>query len=106
MVLFVSKVYPFIRTAPQVGERTDPAAPKTEEGLPELELSDGWYRIRTTIDETLARALNKGRIKVGVKLAITGARVSSVIYLPLFSFSDVATDLLSSPPFSTKFSAQ
>nr|XP_031857611.1 uncharacterized protein CI109_007006 [Kwoniella shandongensis]KAA5524683.1 hypothetical protein CI109_007006 [Kwoniella shandongensis] len=42
-----------------------------------LELSDGWYRIRAQIDECLSRAIAKGKIKVGRKLALTGAKLES-----------------------------
>ena len=42
-----------------------------------LELTDGWYRIRANIDMTLRSAVERGRIVVGCKLAISGARVSS-----------------------------
>ncbi|PWN39841.1 hypothetical protein IE81DRAFT_294234 [Ceraceosorus guamensis] len=41
---------------------------------PFLELTDGWYRIRATIDEPMRRAVLRGLIKVGVKLSISGAR--------------------------------
>ncbi|WWD20290.1 hypothetical protein CI109_104766 [Kwoniella shandongensis] len=43
-----------------------------------LELSDGWYRIRAQIDECLSRAIAKGKIKVGRKLALTGAKVGGL----------------------------
>lgn len=43
---------------------------------PVLELTDGWYRIMAEVDDCLARAVSKGRIKVGRKLAISGSRVS------------------------------
>lgn len=41
-----------------------------------LELTDGWYRIRANIDKTLKSACERGKLIVGSKLAITGARVS------------------------------
>lgn len=40
-----------------------------------LELSDGWYCINGQIDDCLERAIDKGKIVVGRKLAITGAKV-------------------------------
>lgn len=47
-----------------------------EDEHPFLELTDGWYRIRATLDSTLTRAVHKGHIKLGSKLAISGAKVS------------------------------
>ncbi|KAG8763946.1 hypothetical protein FRC11_008273 [Ceratobasidium sp. 423] len=41
----------------------------------EIELTDGWYRIRTTADKALARAAKKGKLAVGRKIAVTGARI-------------------------------
>ena len=43
---------------------------------PELEVTDGWYKLRAEIDSPLARAVHKGFIRVGRKLAVTGAKVS------------------------------
>ncbi|KAI0640038.1 hypothetical protein C8Q77DRAFT_1214381 [Trametes polyzona] len=43
---------------------------------PELEVTDGWYRLRATVDMPLARAIRRGRISIGTKLAISGARLS------------------------------
>ncbi|KDQ15696.1 hypothetical protein BOTBODRAFT_108380, partial [Botryobasidium botryosum FD-172 SS1] len=39
---------------------------------PELELTDGWYKIRATTDAVLARAVKRRRIRVGTKLAMSG----------------------------------
>lgn len=41
-----------------------------------LELTDGWYRIRSNVDKTLQSACQRGKIVVGSKLSIVGARVS------------------------------
>lgn len=41
-----------------------------------LELTDGWYRIRANVDRTLKSACERGKIVVGCKLAIAGAKVS------------------------------
>lgn len=45
----------------------------------EIEVSDGWYRLKAQVDPPLARAVLRGLIKSGRKLAISGARVSSVL---------------------------
>lgn len=42
---------------------------------PTLELTDGWYRLRTRVDEALARAARRGVIRVGRKIAVSGASV-------------------------------
>ncbi|ODN98121.1 hypothetical protein I350_07763 [Cryptococcus amylolentus CBS 6273] len=42
-----------------------------------LDLTDGWYHIRAQIDDCLRRAVEKGRICVGRKLAVTGAKLES-----------------------------
>ncbi|WVQ79198.1 hypothetical protein IAT38_001294 [Cryptococcus sp. DSM 104549] len=52
---------------------------KGEEGKPaiHLELTDGWYRIKAQIDECLSRAVVKGRIAVGRKIGVAGAKLES-----------------------------
>lgn len=45
--------------------------------IPTLELTDGWYRIDATIDTALARAIAKGKIRIGRKLAIMSSRLDS-----------------------------
>lgn len=42
---------------------------------PELEVTDGWYRLRARVDRPLARAVRQGLIGVGTKLAVSGAKV-------------------------------
>ena len=42
---------------------------------PELEVTDGWYRLRAQVDEPMARAVRRGLIRVGRKIAMAGARV-------------------------------
>ena len=51
-------------------------APQT---YPSLEVTDGWYRIRAQIDAPLARGVRKGKIKIGRKIAVAGAKVSPAI---------------------------
>ncbi|THH03452.1 hypothetical protein EW145_g6247 [Phellinidium pouzarii] len=41
----------------------------------ELEVSDGWYRLKAPIDAPLARAVLRGAIKAGRKIAVAGAKV-------------------------------
>jgi hypothetical protein len=41
----------------------------------ELEVTDGWYFAQATLDEPLTRAVRRGLIKVGRKIACAGAKV-------------------------------
>lgn len=45
------------------------------EGAPELEVTDGWYRLRAEVDEPLARAIRRGVIKTGRKIGVVDAKV-------------------------------
>ncbi|KAJ7040305.1 hypothetical protein C8F04DRAFT_1312619 [Mycena alexandri] len=54
----------------------------TDDGMPipphpELEVTDGWYRLRAQVDAPLARAVRRGLISVGRKIGVVGARLSS-----------------------------
>ncbi|KAM0754813.1 hypothetical protein T439DRAFT_309621 [Meredithblackwellia eburnea MCA 4105] len=42
-----------------------------------LELTDGWYRIRSNVDLTLRGACKRGKLVVGSKVVITGAKIDS-----------------------------
>lgn len=42
-----------------------------------LELSDGWYRILAQIDSVLTNACQRGRLRIGQKLAIMGATLDA-----------------------------
>ncbi|WVQ77705.1 hypothetical protein IAR50_007395 [Cryptococcus sp. DSM 104548] len=42
-----------------------------------IDLTDGWYHIQARIDDCLKRAVEKGKICVGRKLAVTGAKLES-----------------------------
>ncbi|KAL1406291.1 hypothetical protein Q8F55_007987 [Vanrija albida] len=48
-----------------------------EKQRPYLVLTDGWYEIRAATDECLSRAILKGKIKVGRKIGISGAKLDS-----------------------------
>jgi breast cancer 2 susceptibility protein len=45
------------------------------ETLPELEVTDGWYKLRAKVDRVLARAVRRGVLRVGRKIEVVGARV-------------------------------
>lgn len=44
---------------------------------PQIELTDGWYRIRAQLDGDLAAVCGAGRLRPGVKLRVVGARLQS-----------------------------
>ncbi|KAH8110699.1 hypothetical protein DFH11DRAFT_1802190 [Phellopilus nigrolimitatus] len=48
-----------------------------EEASAELEVSDGWYRLRAVLDPPLVRAVLRGVVKVGCKIAIAGAKLDN-----------------------------
>ena len=45
------------------------------EGVPELEITDGWYRLRAEVDGPLARAIRRGVIRAGRKIGVVDAKV-------------------------------
>ncbi|GLB35844.1 putative BRCA2, oligonucleotide/oligosaccharide-binding, domain 1 [Lyophyllum shimeji] len=57
------------------GSCTDDGTPL--EPHPELEVTDGWYRLRAQVDAPLARAVRRGIIRIGRKIAVAGAYLSS-----------------------------
>ncbi|KAF7307159.1 hypothetical protein MIND_00509500 [Mycena indigotica] len=44
---------------------------------PELEVTDGWYRLRAQVDAPLARAIRRGVIRIGRKVGVVGAQLSN-----------------------------
>jgi hypothetical protein len=59
----------------------------TDDGMPivphpELEVTDGWYRLRAQVDKPLARATRRGVLRIGRKIRVVGARVRFVIIWP------------------------
>lgn len=40
-----------------------------------VELTDGWYNIRATVDAPISRAIEKGKLGLGYKIAVSGAKV-------------------------------
>ena len=46
----------------------------TAEGVPELEVTDGWYRLRAEVDAPLARAIRRGAIRIGRKIGVVNAK--------------------------------
>ena len=47
------------------------------EDVPELEITDGWYKLRAEVDGPLARAIRRGVIRVGRKIGVVDAKVCS-----------------------------
>ncbi|KAF8167376.1 hypothetical protein B0H34DRAFT_14333 [Crassisporium funariophilum] len=47
------------------------------EPYPELEVTDGWYRLRAQVDQAMARAVRRGVVRVGRKIGVAGARLST-----------------------------
>src|SRR6266702_4356756 len=76
MVLCVSDIT-WSQEGVRVGEDGLPVVPH-----PTLELTDGWYRLRARVDEILARAVRRGVIRVGRKIAISGASVRLRFSIP------------------------
>jgi hypothetical protein len=73
MVLCVASFGLQTAPVPEPGQRDSfPVGMK----VPVLELTDGWYRIKATVDVTLARAWERGKLRVGCKIACSGVRVS------------------------------
>ncbi|KAJ2914759.1 hypothetical protein MD484_g5655, partial [Candolleomyces efflorescens] len=48
-----------------------------ENGKTMLEVTDGWYRLRAEVDPALARAVKRGVIREGRKIAVSSARILS-----------------------------
>lgn len=48
---------------------------RMSEDLTPLELTDGWYIIKSMFDDPILRAIKRGKIKRGSKMAIFGAKV-------------------------------
>ena len=46
---------------------------------PELEITDGWYRLRAKIDAPMSRAVQRGIIQIGRKIGVAGARVETLL---------------------------
>jgi breast cancer 2 susceptibility protein len=81
MILCVTSV-PAVPTAPAVPQATPtPAAAAANAKLGPataplvIELTDGWYRVSAEVDDVLAQAIQRGKLRVGIKLGIYGARV-------------------------------
>lgn len=70
MVLCVSQIR-WAQSQTKLDDSSEPAPPV----IVGLELTDGWYRIRAKMDVTLTHACARGKIMVGTKLQIFGARV-------------------------------
>lgn len=62
---------------PEVDPLANPGAADQPLVIVGLELTDGWYRVRTNVDGTLKRAVERGKVVVGSKVVVVGAKVGS-----------------------------
>lgn len=69
MVLCISKVFL------TEGQRNPGGTVEDSPDSPELEITDGWYRLRAKVDAPLARAIRKGVIRAGRKIGAVDAKV-------------------------------
>ena len=58
--------------------------PREEGGSPadrwaDVEVTDGWYRLRVAVDDPIERAIQSGHIRPGRKLAVQNARVRLLV---------------------------
>ncbi|KAF8323921.1 hypothetical protein DL93DRAFT_2104290 [Clavulina sp. PMI_390] len=44
---------------------------------PTFELTDGWYRVKAEVDEALARAARRRKIRIGTKLIVVGSKLQA-----------------------------
>lgn len=79
MVLLISNVFWTVPEQPlDPPEAEQPGDPDTMEPQPQIsgfELTDGWYRINAQVDPVLAFAFESGKLSIGSKLLIIGAKV-------------------------------
>ena len=68
------------------------------EPYPELEVTDGWYRLRAQVDLSMARAVRRGVICVGRKIGVAGARAR----IPSKPWFLNLTDMISTPSFQQR----
>ena len=47
--------------------------------VPELEITDGWYKLRAEVDVPLVRAIRKGVIRAGRKIGVVDAKVRNFV---------------------------
>ncbi|EKM61613.1 uncharacterized protein PHACADRAFT_248310 [Phanerochaete carnosa HHB-10118-sp] len=73
MVLCVSAIsWP---SAPDTGSEVPPQMEATHNDKPEVEMTDGWYRVRVEVGDSMIRAIRRGALRVGMKVGVVGARL-------------------------------
>lgn len=55
----------------------------------EIEVSDGWYRLKAAVDAPIAWAIKRGLIKPGRKLALSGASVCAIDFWEILLRADM-----------------
>lgn len=75
MVLCISNItWSSPSTSGGLGEGEDEHG-QPMESIPDVEVTDGWYRMRLEVDGPIRRALRRGVLSVGRKIGVAGARV-------------------------------
>lgn len=52
-----------------------------QDGKPEVEMTDGWYRVRVEVDDAMMRAIRRGALRAGMKVGVVGAKVCLFVAL-------------------------
>ncbi|KIP11131.1 hypothetical protein PHLGIDRAFT_100069 [Phlebiopsis gigantea 11061_1 CR5-6] len=81
MVLCISRICSPHEYDAEEGTNVEPGPFTTDENgelvapKPVVEVTDGWYRVRAEVDSGMIRAIQRGVLRVGMKVGLVGARL-------------------------------